>query len=294
MDKVIGEIDGILITKIEHTTCGFSNLYDFVNFLYGMYKRKNIHELDCFIDKDHSPYKEEFPSFFNADSMTNFIIDTIVSPLNKEQFIRWMDFDKSKMDCLLNEPFFSEYINVRKILTHDRFNPNNYYVFLELYTYTKIQSIAVTHLPEERSITVWDFLCYEDIIEVLINNHFFESIASIYKKWGKDWFIHHKMSKLTVDPILYKWACYAIASCKYTNAVNKEKLKKDLTDIYSEFLILSVRSNSLDKNKIYLDYIQNDINHFDDFEIKSLKSEMDSLKHDQLKLLDDKKTIMEP
>ena len=310
MENVIAMIGDQLIEISAETrepfVCNFSNLYEFLHYLYMIAERNDLHELDCFIDKEFSAYKEEYPAMYDAITMEHYVIDFFTeSPKG------WLNFDQQKLSELLKKPFFDEYFSSRcrvsdkdgrRIEDLSEFKELLVKIWIEncqkdrssmifdiiLYTFTKVQSIAVVRLPKERSKMVRYFFCYEDMIETLMGSRFYESIASIYKKWGRKWFCH---DNINFDPVLYKWACYAIAACKYTNALEKDQLKKDLSDLYSEFLILSVRSDSLERNKQYLNYIQNEINHFDDREIESLKNEMKDLQHRQLKLLDDKETL---
>mgnify|MGYP003085230364 CR=1 FL=1 len=301
-----GKKHKIQVIKLKHFECNFSNLYEFLRYLCGIAERNDLHELDCFIDKDYSPYEEEFPEMYGAETLGRYVIDFIGKPPEG-----WFNFEKQKLIELLNRPFFDDYFlawsrlsgfekeqvkdfsKIRGLLpevwiTHFLNDGSAMMFKMILYTFTKVQSIAVSRLPKLRSEMVWYFLCYQDLIEDVMFSRFYESIATIYKRWGRQWFCHDNVN---FDPVLYKWACYAIAACKYTNAIEKDQLKKDLSDLYSEFLILSVRSDSLEKNKQYLNYIQNEINHFDDLEIKSLKNEMKDLQHRQLELLDDKETL---
>lgn len=55
-----GKKHKIQVIKLKHFECNFSNLYEFLRYLCGIAERNDLHELDCFIDKDYSPYEEEF------------------------------------------------------------------------------------------------------------------------------------------------------------------------------------------------------------------------------------------
>ncbi|WP_293986367.1 hypothetical protein [uncultured Megasphaera sp.] len=295
----------IPVTRYKKYACDFSNLYDFIYYLYMIAERHDLHEIDCFVDKEYSEYKEEFPTMYDAENIQRYVIDFLDGYPGG-----WLNFDQEKLAELLKKPFFDGYFTfiykslynkvpvseidkarmdyATKMATQCAKGDVNDIFSLILYTFTKVQGIAVKCLPKNRSEMVWYFLCYQDLIEGMMTFSFYEIVATIYKKWGVKWFCHDNRS---FDSVLYKWACYGVIACKYTQMLPKEQLKKDLSDLYSELLILSVRSDSLDRNKEYLEYIKNAINHFDDMEIESLKSKMKKMEHKELQLLNDKETL---
>lgn len=283
MESISIDLNNIPISKVKYFN-PFSTLLDMVQFYYGVAERNNLEELDCFIDAEYSRFGNSFPNLKDTEHIQNTIIkktsDWLLGQTNHE----WMNFDVKELNNLLDKPFFHEYRMRAK-----RF-PSKY-AFLELYTYCKLQSIAVSKLPRIRSEMVWYFFCYQDMIEYVLHCGFFTSISDIYKKWGWKWFIHTNEEEKCTDPFLYQWACYAIISCKKIHSIPINCLKKDLTDIYSELLILLVRSNSLKENSGYISFIKQEIQDFDNDEINSLKNQIKVAKHQNLKLLQDKKTI---
>lgn len=157
-----GKKHKIQVIKLKHFECNFSNLYEFLRYLCGIAERNDLHELDCFIDKDYSPYEEEFPEMYGAETLGRYVIDFIGKPPEG-----WFNFEKQKLIELLNRPFFDDYFlawsrlsgfekeqvkdfsKIRGLLpevwiTHFLNDGSAMMFKMILYTFTKVQSIAVS------------------------------------------------------------------------------------------------------------------------------------------------------
>lgn len=276
-------VNGIPITKSKYFN-PFSNLLDMIQSLFEMAQRNNIEELDCFIDAEFSTYRDSFSNLQHTEEFQNTIIDKTGDWILGHPDNDWLNFDEAGMDQLLDNAFFKEYrLRARKFY--------NKYAFLELYTYSKLVGLVVTQLPQSRSEMAWYFFCYHDMIQSMMAFGFFTPLADIYQKFGWRWFTHAIKEDDHMDPVLYVWADYAINACKYVHNIPQEALKKDLMDIYSEFLILLARSDSLHQNEKYVSFLKKEIQCFDNDEINSLKNQIQESKHQNYKLLRDKKTI---
>lgn len=280
-------MDNLFIGKIpitqERYFNPFSNLLDMIQYYYDMAQRNNIEELDCFIDAEYSAYRDSFPKLQHTEELQNTIIKKTAEWMIGHPDNDWLNFDETRMDQLLDNAFFQEYRFQERKFYHK-------YAFLELYTYSKLQSLAVTQIPQIRSVMAWYFLCYNDMIESIMSFGFFTPLADIYQKWGWRWFTY-TIKEDHLDSVLYIWAAYASRACKHVHNIPKNTLKKDLMDIYSEFLILLTRSDSLQQNEQYLSFLKKEIQCFDDDEIGSLKNQIQKTEHQNFKLMQDKKTI---
>lgn len=282
-NNCIGSIGGIPITRSQNFN-PFSNLLDMIQCYYEMAQRNNLEELDCFIDAEYSAYRDSFSNLQNTEELQNTIIRNTGNWICGHPDNAWLNFDETRMEQLLDNEFFQEYRLQAKKFNHK-------YAFLELYTYSKLQCLAVTQLPLKRSNMVWYFLCRQDMIASMMSCGFFTSLAGIYQKWGWRWFTCTIKETDHMDPVLYIWADCALRACKHVHNISKDVLKKDLLDLYSEFLILLARSNSLQQNEQYVSFLNKEIQCFDDDEIDSLKNQIQETKHQNFKLMKDKKTI---
>lgn len=299
------DLEKILINNCFKFTNPFKNLYEMVDYFYSIATSKNTEQLEVFADYKFAQNKERYPileNFYDTGKEV-FLLFAYLESIQPKPDDPWMKFNEKELNHLLCDPFFQEYNDTICYDGKDVSLIKNYsnllkghrkYPFLEIYTLMKLQSIAICNLPNTSLTMIWYEWFYKDyILEYIWNLWWYNIIADVYIKKGKNWFYDTAMyyPTLGLDACMYKWACLGITACHKTKRLESKALKKDLTDLYSELLIASVRSGSLEKNQMFLNYIQEEIANFDDVEIDQLQKKMESLKHENQKLLNDKATM---
>lgn len=262
----------------------FLNMLDMVDYYLSIVINKDEELLKEIVGNSDS--KLDVKLISNLDMYQFFIPNMFLSSINSAEDDEWIDFDFGKMDELLKHPFFDEYNRTLSVLkkTFKRIYP-----MLDVYSYVRLQAYASTILPKE---LLWDvnyIWTYEDFIVQIYGLGWFDTISIIYKSYGIHWFSNNAEN----DPILYKWACYAIAACKKIGGVTNEKLKRDLNDIYRELLIAFTIRGTLDSNVDIIEYVQSCITNFDDEHISRLIDSVESLQKQNKQLIDDKMQLNE-
>ena len=303
MDNIIIEFD----CRKSVIKNPFNNLLEMVEYYYSLSDMHDMEAIRCFASWATYPDKEKYPKLCDIVYDMSVFLQSQIIP-DKNSVGQWMDFDEERLHKLLREPFFQEYNDTivydgkdntlisSKCTDLISWKGHGKFPFLAHYAFYKLQSIAVKCLPSKLLADIWYDWCYNDMIDyVLRNNNWYGIISDVYISKGKNWFYDtaNYYPSLGLDPCMYRWACYGIEACQQIGSVDSKVLKKDLTDLYSELLIASVRCGSLEKNKYYLDYIQNAINNFEDVKIENLNKKMASLQHENEQLLSDKKSMEE-
>lgn len=221
-------------------TMPFKSLLEYTHFFLQL--KNNIHGLKEFTSKRHiniNGVEFDYFDYFNM-LMFEYTYDTGVSCANP-----WLLFQTSSLDTLLEDDFFSEY---RRTLEINKAFTTRKYPFLEVYIYYKLHSMASDYLSyDETNLMAGNWL-WNDKIEQIYNFGWYEIIANVYKNFGVHWFCDRK-----TDPILYKFAYYAIMSCKKSCIISPKIIKQDLIQLYSELLISFSIRNSLNENKDILE-----------------------------------------
>lgn len=298
-----GYIGSIPTYRVNTNIRPFSNLLEMVSYYHGVAQRMDPDELDCFIDNDYAEKKDQFPQCVSAEDMADIIMASYVESLDNTSNEPWMNFDEKKLNDLLDDEFFREYD--MKVLRYEEYipkvvpsGPNPFirifrrkYGLLELYTYTKLQSIAASVLPENRCYMLWYFWCYQDILPILVDNGFCSAVADVYKRFGKNWFCHSQYGKQEFDPVLYVWGYKAVLACRDTNAVARDQLRKDLLNIYSEYLMLYARSEPSKQKDEWMETLKDGVEHFDDVQISDLREQLTMREHENSELRQDKESL---
>lgn len=261
----------------------FHNLLELVSCYFKVYKTDDMIKLKQFAASDYADANEEMMS---AMPMFEFISSMYLNSLAPGEDKEWMDFDYSIMDEILQDEFFDEYCN---LVLNGNILYQREYPFLDIYCYAKLQTIACMKLPQEDTWDINTIWIYYDFIEQIYQLGWCKIIATVYKAYGVQWFINNGKN----DTIMYKWACYAISACKTTGEININKLKSDLTDMYSELLISCTIRDKLDANNDIISYIKECINNFDDEHILELTSNIKNLKYENEQLIDENRQLTE-
>ena len=268
---------------------GFANLLEMVDFYYNLSLSDDKNKLL------HYTYLNDDTSFIYPLTIINSINDA-----NEEDNDSWLNFDETNMNRLLNENFFSEYVNtvyhdsIKSKSRDDSIEPpcitgKRKYPFIEIYAFHKLQSIVISKFNDDELENIWFDWCINDTIDAHIwSCHWYNIISDVYVSKGKNWFYKYQEG---LDALLYKWACYGIASCKKTGKLNDTVLKNDLIDLHSELLIKCVRTESLDDNNDILTYLQDCISNFNTEDIAKLNEKLSSLKHENIMLSNDKEIL---
>ena len=303
----------------------FQNLLEMITFYHGVAERNCPDELDAFLDNEFSKNKDEYPKLVNAEDMNDFIIHSVLDSLSEDNSQTknemWMDFEADALEKVLRNPFFEEY-NKKIIHRGDRFKegevlcekdgvkvyewaedftPNLHgvtvctrdYGLLELYTYTKLQAQAACALSDDRTNMMWHLWCYQDLIEQLYENRFYDCIAMVYKKYGKEWFAHSKYGDHGLDPILYKWASYGVFAARETGQGEPRQLKHDLVDLLSEFILSLALADRIESNTELVDHLKESIANFDMLDQLLLQEKLAHLEHENIQITKDYETLRE-
>ena len=301
----------------------FQNLLEMITFYYGVAERNDPDELDAFLDNEFSKSKDKYPKLVNAEDIDDFIIQSIADSLFKNNSQSnnetWMDFDVEKMEEILRNKFFEEY-NSKIIHRKDspklgkflykkdglpvyewagdytpdlrgvRSFPRDYGL-LELYTYTKLQAQAACALSDDRTNMMWYLWCYHDVIEQLYEFRFYDCVGTVYQKYGKEWFAHSKVRGTDFEPILFKWAAYAIHAAHHSETVEARKLKHDLVDLMSEFVLSTAMVEKMPFKEEVVMWLKNAIVHFDDDHEALLQNQIAGFVHQNYQLKKDYETL---
>ena len=301
----------------------FRNLLEMITFYYGVAERNDPDELDAFLDNEFSKSKDKYPKLVNAEDIDDFIIQSIADSLFKNNSQSnneaWMDFDVEKMEEILRNKFFEEYnskivhrsgsFQDRKFLYEEdgvkvyewegdytpdlrgvRSFPRDYGL-LELYTYTKLQAQAACALSDDRTNMMWYLWCYHDVIEQLYEFRFYDCVGTVYQKYGKEWFAHSKVRGTDFEPILFKWAAYAIHAAHHSETVEARKLKHDLVDLMSEFILSTAMVEKMPFKEEVVMWLKNAIVHFDDDHEALLQNQIAGFVHQNYQLKKDYETL---
>ena len=164
---------------------------------------------------------------------------------------------------------------------------------LELYTYAKLQAQAACALSDDRTNMMWHLWCYQDLIERLYENHFYGCIGMVYQKYGKAWFTHSRYGEQSLDPVLYKWASYGIFAAREMEQVEARRLKHDLVDLLSEFILSLALADRIESNTELVDHLKESIVNFDKLDQALLQEKTERLEHENIQLKKDYETLRE-
>ena len=311
--------DGDTVVKVNP----FRNLLEMITFYYGVAERNDPDELDAFLDNAYSPNKDKYPKLIDAEDMDYFILQSIADSMfqnnSQSKHEPWMDFDEDKLKALLRNKFFKEYNKKvlhrlvdfkkgkllyekdgRKVyewvgdFTPDLGGMTSYardYGMLELYTYTKLQAQAAWLLSDDRTDMMWDLWCYHDVIEQLYTCRFYDCIAKVYQKYGKNWFAHSKEKNTSFDPILYRWATYGVFAAQRMGNIEERVLKNNLVDLLSEFILSSAMADRVKENQDIIDYLKECITNFSIKSDEILQEKLLGLRHENVQLKKDNETL---
>lgn len=294
--------DSEIVVKINP----FKNLLELVKEYYDISIRNSLDELDAFLDNKFSNYKDKYPKIIDAEDMTDFISMSIFDSFacNNSQNTEWMDFDYALMEDLLENDFFREYKeiiiprkekDVNREEVAKRINGQlsfaRDYGMLELYTFSKLQAQATKQLSEKRTAMLWSFWCHDDVIQNLYECRFYECIATVYQKFGKEWFSHSKIAHAEFDPILYKWATYGVFATQRAGDIEERVLKNDLVDLLSEFILSSAIADRVKENQDIIDYLKESITNFSIKSDEILQDKLLGLRHENFQLRMDNETL---
>ena len=262
----------------------FYNLLDMVNNYLTIYINSDMESLKAFVHYSGSSAGSRFIS--SLDMYQCFVTSMYWSSIDPDESDKWLDFDNRKMDELLQNSFFDEY---NRSLPFLRRYCRRIYPMLDVYSFVRLQAFAATVLPQELLWDVHYIWTYEDFLYQIYGLTWYETISMIYKSYGIHWFSNNGEN----DPILYKWACYAVAACKKIGTFSDELLKRDLNDIYKELLIAFTIRGTIDKNADIIDYVQSCITNFDEDRINNLIEKVKALQKENNELIDSKKQLNE-
>lgn len=261
----------------------FTNLFDMVSSYLQIYDNQDIEKLKNFVSYENHL---KVPNFLSHLKMfQNFVLSMFISSIDPDPSDEWLNFDNMELDKLLSHEFFNEYNKTRPYLEAIY---KRAYPMLDVYSFIKLEAYATKMLPVN---SLWDIhyiWTFEDFIEIICNLKWYEVIATAYQSLGIHWFTYNAEN----DPILYKWACYAIIATKQTNIIDYSSLKKDLIMIYKELLIALTIRDSLDKNVEIINYVQDCITNFESIN-HILLTTIKQLKCDQNSTIDRNKQLSE-
>lgn len=261
-------------------TLPFNSLLEYTLFFLEL--KKNILELKKFAsEKSININGKDFDYFDYSTIVTIFYTHDTIS-LNDNT---WLLFSDSDLDVLLEDEFFSEYMRTLKV----NFSyTTRKYPFLEVYIYYKLHSIATDYLSYDETNFMAGNWLWNDKIEAIYNFGWYEIIANVYKNFGVHWFCDRE-----TDPILYKFAYYAIMACKKSLIIPSENIKQDLIQLYSELLISFSIRDSLNQNMDIIELVKNAIINFDDDQLNKLTMAISTLEKNKFELIDSNKQLTE-
>lgn len=282
------------------------NLLEFIKYFLEAYYNQDLEQLDFLIDSELSKYTEKYKQYkqYKTDEMFRFTIkmfyrDDLKRPYQQKE---WLDFDKSNLNILLEDSFFDDYCRgvIREtpnrsfsdrdfiISALDRLN----YPYIEFYTYYKVLSKAASLLDYNRTHILWYYLCYEDLINQIIEGKFYSIISDIYSKYGWEWFSRNKYGdEPPFDALLYKWGYYAILAAKKKLLKDSIELKADLIDLYTEFCMKCVQSEESSTKNELIEFFKSEIKNFDNDQFYDMDKKLQISEHKFESLKQDYKTL---
>lgn len=277
--------DKLLWEKETRTVVNpFSNLLEMLECYCSIADKQDMERLKIFVKKSQS---EENDSYINhLDMYSEFVTSMFWNSINPDEENNWMNFDIQRLEEILQNPFFTEYNLSRKQLEKAY---KRKYPMLDVYSFFELEAYATTIFPKEELWDINTIWVYKDWIQYLYKFGWYEMIATVYKSYGIHWFSNNGEN----DPIMYKWACYAVSACQKCCAVSENALKKDLNNIYKELLIAFTIRGTLEKNSEIIDYVQECINKFDEEKMNILLRGINRLQEENKQLIDEKKQLNE-
>ena len=286
--ELIGTLpDGTPLYRDPPLTLPCENLLEFVKYFLEAYYNRNLEQLDYLLDSEFSPYKDMYHQYH-----TNFMCKFIIKMLYRDRYTedksykgseyergmiaQWMNYDKNTIDALVEDSFFDEYLynfiivdptSVKKRDLIDGVSQLGY-SGLEFYVYFKVLSLAASLLGFNRTHMLWYYLCYEYLIEIIKSNQYNSILSPIYRKFGWQWFSANKsMPSDKFEPVLYKWACYAICADKKMPDRSYKKLQKDMNNLFIEFSRKCAQAKCGKFEDEILQYLFEEMNRFDKEEL---------------------------
>lgn len=239
----------------KQITCPFSNLLEFVSCYVDVAKRIGHGEKIIQTDEDSEDYSKGYLSINNNiwkvchfEEMDKFIL-CLVNRLDNSNIVpkSWMEFNPVELNELLCETFFDEYKENNDDVDKLKW-PN-----IELYVFTKLQSLVCLYLDERDTFSIWTLWCKNDLIQYIYKCRFYSIIWAVYKVFGRGWFCHFQYGNNSFDPMFYKYGLYAVCSAFYCEESHK-KILKELLMLRTEFTlsITATGTENDEENKIFL------------------------------------------
>lgn len=281
--ELVGTLpDGTPLYRDPPLALPCENLLEFVKYFLEVYHNRNLEQLDYLLDSEFSPYKDMYHQYH-----TNFMCKFIIKMLYRDRYTedknykgseherrmiaQWMNYDKSTLDALVEDPFFDEYLDKFLRLLPEPMEKERLiasisysgYHGLEFYVYFKVLGFAASLVELNRTHMLWYYLCYEDLIEVVRFNKYNSILSPIYRKFGWQWFSTNKYgTDAQFDVTLYKWAYYAISAEQKMFDCDMRKLKIDIVDLYLDFSRKNYLSESNQYKAAVFEYITNKFEKF--------------------------------
>ena len=280
----------------EEITCKLpcNNLLEYIEYFLSVFNNKDIKALDYLLDSEFSEYKELFTRFKTED-MFHFVIFMLFRcdynrPYEQE---KWLDFNHDDLNELLKSPFYDEYCDTfsyddsdKEVTIHTIEEME--YIWIEFYTYFKVLSMAASVLPHDRTHMLWYYLCYEDIIDIILMQGYHSIIGNIYISHGWEWFSSNRYGNNPgFDLLLYKWGYYSIIAGKKLGLKKFELLKMDFIDLFTDFSIKCAQAESHPSKDELLKYFKYELQHFDDDRLNQANVELKKQGHLILALQND-------
>lgn len=292
-------IGGIPIRKRAPFCLPCNNLLEFIEYFLDAYHNKDLEQLDFLIDSGLSKYSSNQQKQYATDKMFEFTLDMYFrDDLSRDyQQKKWLDFDKSKLNTLLKDAFFDDYCTgvIQRTTNRDdliKVIEEYDYHYIEFYTFYKVLSEAAVLLEYNRTHILWYYLCYEDLINQIIEGKFYSIISDIYSKYGWEWFSRNKYGdEPPFDALLYKWGYYAILAAKKKLLKDSIELKADLIDLYTEFCMKCVQSEESSTKNELIDFFKNEIKNFDNDRFYDMDKKLQISEHKFESLKQDYRTL---
>lgn len=173
--KLVGTLpDGTPLYRDPPLTLPCNNLLEFVKDFLEAYHTRNLEQLDYLLDSEFSPYKDIYHKYH-----TNFMCKFIVKMLYRDRYTenkdykeseheqkmiaQWMNYDKSTLDALVEDPFFDEYLDKFLRLLPEPIEKERLiasisysgYHGLEFYVYFKVLGFAASLVELNRTHMLW-------------------------------------------------------------------------------------------------------------------------------------------